>query len=308
LSPDRDEADHLLRRLGLDETDRAEVLDTRLSPDRDAGNSLWPLLQSAIEQLRQGVGQIDQAPAPWPAVPTDLGAQSRCFWVYAFLETVGDIRRWHADRGIPDDISWATLADLGRHMHLYRRRTGCVGLDTHWWIALHFRGALYQLGRLQFNPYRLLTGPAGPLFWYDAERGSALGEGFRAGDRVVGVHIPEAGPLDAAACDESFKQAAEFFPRYLPEYASHVATCTSWLLDDQLLEYLPEDSNIVQFQRRFELVPGTRDSDSSAFHFVFGRSPDDLRDLQPQTTLERAIVEHVARGRHWRLRTGWLRL
>ena len=304
MSPDRDEADYLLRRLGLDELDRAEVLDTL--PSRE--DSLWPLLQSAIEQLRKGVGLIDEAPPPWPAVPTDLGVQSRCFWVYAFLATVGDIRRWHADRGIPDDISFATLADLGRHMRLYRQRAGCVGLDTHWWIALAFRGALFQLGRLQFNPYRLLTGPAGPLFWYDAREAAALGEGFRAGDRVLGVHIPEAGPLEPAACEESFKQAAEFFPLHLPEYASRVATCTSWLLDDQLLEYLPEESNIVQFQRRFELVPGARDSDASAFHFVFGRSPEDLTELRPETTLERTIVEHVARGGHWRLRTGWLRL
>ena len=66
--------------------------------------------------------------------------------------------------------------------------------------------------------------------------------------------------------------------------------------------------SIVQFQRRFELVPGARDSDASAFHFVFGRTPDDIDSLVPRTTLEEAIVRHVRGGGHWRMRTGWLRL
>jgi hypothetical protein len=79
-------------------------------------------------------------------------------------------------------------------------------------------------------------------------------------------------------------------------------------MDDQLLEYLEPDSNIIQFQRRFELVPGARDSDSSAFHFVFGRTPDAIDQITPRTTLERAIIRHVKAGGHWRLRTGWFRL
>ncbi len=87
-----------------------------------------------------------------------------------------------------------------------------------------------------------------------------------------------------------------------------MATCTSWLLDDQLLDYLEPDSNIVRFQRRFELVPGWRDSDSSAFHFIFGRAPEAIDQITPRTTLERAIIRHVRDGGHWRLRTGWFRL
>jgi hypothetical protein len=306
LTPDLAEADRLLRQLDVDDLDRAEVLASLPTPE--ANPELWQLVAEATQDLRDAVGQVDQVPGPGRSLPQNLGVQGRCFWVYVFLGAVADIRRWHLEHGVADDISWATLADLGRHMRLYRRRNNCVGLDTHWWLNLHFRGALFQLGRLQFNPYRLLSGPAGPLFWYDADRSATLGEGFRAGDRVLGVHIPEAGPLDAEACDASFALAGRFFAAHFPEYASSVATCTSWLLDDQLLEYLPEDANIVRFQRRFELVPGTRDADDSAFHFVFGRGSADLAQIQPRTTLERAIVQHVVNGRHWRMRTGWLRL
>ena len=303
--PNADAAVALLARLGVDEPDRAALLEALPSPGWPP--ELWWLLERAYHMLLRDIGRLDGS-LRCPMLPASLGVPGRCFWVFAFLYAVPAIRQWHHDHGVPDDISWQTLADLGRHMRLHRRRTGMVGLDVPWWIALHFRGALFALGRLQFNPYRLKSGIAGPLFWYEADTADSLGDGFRAGDIALGVHIPEAGPLTPSACDASFRAAATFFAERFPDRAGTVATCTSWLLDDQLREYLPPDSNIIQFQRRFELVPGTRDADDSILHFVFGRRPDSLSDVVPRTTLERAILDHLARGRHWRLRTGWLRL
>src|SRR5262249_22697493 len=88
-----------------------------------------------------------------------------------------------------------------------------------------------------------------------------------------------------------------------------VATCTSWLLDEQLSEYLPAGSNIMRFAQRFELVPGSLNYDEGILNFVFGAGlKKELDDLPQRTTLERAVVEHIRSGRHWRLRTGWLSL
>jgi len=74
-------------------------------------------------------------------------------------------------------------------------------------------------------------------------------------------------------------------------------------------EYLPGDSNILAFARRFELVPGALDNDEAMLQFVFGaQRPGELQALPQRTTLERAVVRHIQSGRHWRLRTGWLSL
>jgi len=299
-------AEERLRWLGLAEVDRREI--HALWRSIDGRPAVEWLLARAVARQRQLVGQIDGEGGPWLPLPVRWGALARCFWVLVFLATIDDVRKWHAARGVPDDVSQATLADLGRHLRLYRRRTGQVGLDVPWWIDLHVRGALFALGRLQFNSYRLLSGPGGPLFWYDAAEQQARGPGWRAGDRVLGVHIPESGPLDPAACEASFGWAGTFFAQHLPEYAADVATCTSWLLDDQLASYLPASSNIMRFQQRFEVVPGARDDDGGICHFVFGRSPQTLGEVVPRTRLERAIVDHLAAGQHWHMRTGWLRL
>ena len=286
--PTREEAETLLRQLEFEDADRLDALSVLPSPERQP--ALWSFLERAYQNLRADIGNMDPNLDQSLVLPPELADHERYFWIFVYLAAVPDIRSWHVEHQVPDDISWATLADLGRHVRLYRRRNGRLGLDTHGWIALHFRGALYALGRLQFE-LRLWR-------W----------ERVWPEERVLAVHIPESGPLNPAACDASFAAAAEFFPRLFPKYASRIATCSSWLLDDQLLEYLPCDSNIVRFQRRFQLLEGGRDADDSVIHFVFSKRLSAIGEIEPRTTLERAILGHIAEGRHWRSRTGWLEL
>jgi hypothetical protein len=303
--PAGDQAVELLRRLGVVEPDLTVIVEALPSPERQP--ELWWLLERSHHQLRRAIGRPDAA--AWsPSLPSHLGTRGRCFWVFVFLAAAGDSHRWHSEQGIPDGVSWSTLADLGRHVARHRRRNGATGLDSQFWLGLSFRGALYALGRLQFNPYRLRTGMAGPLFWYEADAVEARGPGFQPGDPALGVHVPAGTPLSPAACDASFEMARTFFRRHLPAHAGRVVTCTSWLLDVQLAGYLPPTSNIVRFQRRFELVPGVREDDEEVFRFVFDRVPRSLDDLSPRTQLERALVRHVRDGGHWHLRTGWLEL
>jgi hypothetical protein len=302
--PRGEEAAALLRRLGTADPDVPAVLEALPSPE--AQPELWWLLERAYGQVVAGLGSGE--PARLPSLPPELGPPGRCFWVAVFLAAAGDVRRWHAARGIPEDVTWDTLSDLGRHIARTRRRTGAAGLDSQWWVALAFQCGLFQLGRLQYTPYRLRTGMAGPLFWYDEAGAEDAGEGLWPGDPALGIHIPEAGPLTPEACDASLGAAAAFFGRHLLGHASRVGTCTSWLLDEQLAEVLPATSNIVRFQARFRMVPGARDDDDDILRFVFDRVPASLDELRPQTELERAIVRHLRGGGHWRLRTGWLRL
>ena len=97
-----------------------------------------------------------------------------------------------------------------------------------------------------------------------------------------------------------------FVERHFREHDFRVATCTSWLLDEQLADYLPADSNIVRFQRRFTVVDGATDDGRDILRFVFDRVPKSIDELPQRTALERAIVSHLRGGGHWKTRTGWL--
>src|SRR6202035_466662 len=90
---------------------------------------------------------------------------------------------------------------------------------------------------------------------------------------AIGLHIPEAGPMTPEAVASSLGQARAFFPRHFPDERYTAFTCGSWLLDPQLLEYLPAGSNIARFQRMFELEPYQEpdglDADVEVLRFVF---------------------------------------
>ena len=81
------------------------------------------------------------------------------------------------------------------------------------------------------------------------------------------------------------------------------------------LRYLPENSNLVQFQRRFRLLPEREPevSDADILAFVFNRAYDSaevplslLATLPQETALQRAFVSHLRAGKHWYARAGWL--
>jgi hypothetical protein len=237
-----------------------------------------------------------------PFLPDALGTAGRYFYIHVFVATLPHIRAYHRDHAIPEHISRHTLGDLGRHMALHRRRYGTGGLLGPLWMRLHFRGEIYQLGRLQFQRARLGT-PAGSA-------ASAAGLPVGPGDPSLEIHIPDfSGPMTPAAVEDSLTRARRFFPRHFPDERYAVCACHSWLLDPQLAEYLPASSNIIAFQRRFPIAyAATEPSDTSPIRFVFGDPDLPLDALPRRTTLQRTVVDHLRAGRHWYGGTGVLEL
>ncbi|WBB75965.1 acyltransferase domain-containing protein [Micromonospora sp. WMMD1128] len=277
--PARADAPALLRRLGVPPDDADEIMAGWPEPD----SPLWTpelrwLLDRSTALVRADLGGHEWLP-PGPALPRERGPAWRHLYVYAYLALVDVVRAYHRDHGVPDAVSWATLADLGRNLAVDRRMGGTGWPVMQSWLTLHLRGGLYELGRLQ----------------------------HQRGD-TIGLHIPEAGPLTPEAIDASLDEARAFFPRHFPDESHTEFSCGSWLLDPQLREYLPADSNIVRFQRRFTLDPYEKpegiDADVEVVRFVFRTLDTPLHRLPRHTALQRAVVDHLTAGRHWRWCTG----
>lgn len=219
-----------------------------------------------------------------------------------FVAALPYLRAHHRERGIPEEVTRHTLADVGRGVAWHRRWHGTGGLLSPRWLTLHFHGELYQLGRLQFQRDRIGR--------WTSDSIEAAGLPLGPGDPGLGVHVPDfMGPLTPEAVDRSLALAREFFARHYPEESYTVATCGSWLLDPQIKRYLPGDSNIVRFQERFHLshLPAEPE-DTEPVRFVFGTTDIPLDRLPRRTVLERTVLDHLRQGGHWYVGHGWFAL
>ncbi len=288
-----------LLELAVPHTDIDEVLAARRAVlDGERGDRL----ADAVRLLLDGIGRRGRVELPEPVIDPAAPAAERYFYLFAAVAVAPATRRHHADLGVPEQVSRASLADIGRNVAVHRLTCGHPGFSDISWCGLHLTGNLYQLGRLQFERASLGARTAAGIA---AAPGSPSPHAV-PGDLAIGVHIPRYyGPMDPPSCDASIEAAHEFFARHYPDDHPAVATCISWLLDEQLAEYLPESSNIMRFARRFAPAYIPDDNDKSTLRFVFGNPSIPLAEQPRRTRLERAVLDHIEQGRHWHGGVGW---
>ena len=287
-----DDLPERLTLLGFRDDDRADALAAAAAVIERAAE--LAAVQTMAERLIPAIGLIGDPwdgslPWPWRTEGTDSAYGAGVLELLALVATVDEVRAYHTSRGIGGDDSWRALSDLGQQVFVHRLTYGAFGLHTHDWLRVAWSGALYWLGRLQFN---LQRDPLDP--------GAAATDAW-----VLSTHIPRSGPLTPAEVDASFAAAQVFFAEHFAEFAVSAFHCHSWLLDPELAAALPATSNMALFQRRWTLVGEPGNGDEDAVFFTFARRPPvDLTSLPRDTTLQRAILDRLADGGHWHVRNG----
>lgn len=120
-----------------------------------------------------------------------------------------------------------------------------------------------------------------------------------AGERgCIAVHIPSDADLSKESVDASLAEAGTFFSTKYPDYEYDRYTCDSWLMSPVLSTLLPEDSNIVSFQRRFSIT-GVCDEDSGCLEWLFcSPRTTDFESLPEDTSLRKKAKALLLSGGH----------
>ncbi|MGD8169484.1 acyltransferase domain-containing protein [Herbiconiux sp. P16] len=176
---------------------------------------------SFVEWLEVALDDDEQAPARRirRSDPRPDDARDVAHLAAAFLAVEPLAVRRHRRLGLSAEVTAGTLADVGRKIDAYG-----ASADLSWLVGLA-RADVIALGRLQFERWASPEGRA--------------------------LHIPEGGPLDPRAVDDSLWQARELF-------GDGPIVCHTWLFDPAL-RALPAESNIVAFARRFEVLPSVNE-------------------------------------------------
>lgn len=201
-------------------------------------------------------------------------------WALEFyLKLAMDTYEEYQERGYTDQVFDETFYDITIWCRECYRKHGVYGLDELWWLGQSVKLKLFRLGRLQFEPILVEKDMKGRE------------QTIQAGTKALNVHIPEGEPLKMEACRESFGRAREFFGQ---EYQVYV--CDSWLLSPHLEEVLPNTSNIIRFQKLFE-VTDVGYQYPQAEQRIFGEILEDKRQYPENTTLQKRAKEYVLSGK-----------
>ena len=200
------------------------------------------------------------------------------------------------DERISMKIFYDSMKDITYKMHECQNVYDVQGIFVGFWYDGFFDMTRFALGRLQFEMMPLwLSEPV-------VVNGCKLENGMRA----VNMHIPSCGPLMPKEADESLAFAASFFKENFRDHLVErpvVFVMASWLLDEDLMELLPE-GNIKNFVTKFQVLNTNKSNYFDDGWRVFGRKwcfdeekwRDEVGNLPRNTRLQRAIVDYLQRG------------
>lgn len=249
------------KRIGLPEQETETILNTGMEPEKYAS-----FKRDFYENREHFLRELKKEP--------DAEKVALTFCTYAAME----LHPLYQQKGISDEIYYNTFSDIAIWAANYRKKTGRCGLSEMQWLSYHLNLRLFRLGRLQFQTDALMNSL------------SVDGTEYPAGTPCLQVHIPEGEPLLPRQCQESYQAAMVFFRGIAPLFLCH-----SWLLSPALSELLAEDSNILQFARRYTLLELFH-NDRSAEERVFGKIEPDSSAYAEDTRLQRSMKRHLMNG------------
>ena len=203
------------------------------------------------------------------------------FW----LHCVPYARAQYRQMGIPEEIFWDTVKDIGYKLEECKQVSGKCGVVSTWFF-LHFDWQLATFGRLQ---YQVRGFPKDHYAWAGFE--------LNYGDPVYACHIPSSGKLSEELCLDSLQRAYEFLKKDLRSNILPVV-CSSWMLFPPYVEKVFGDgSNLKAFAKMFDVVDVTpRESFEDGWR-IFGPAFQGSTEGLPQdNSLRRNMVRYIKDG------------
>lgn len=188
-------------------------------------------------------------------------------------------------KGLSRKIWRDTMEDFRFKLNECRRRFGEWGTFVNW-FGRFYTAECICLHRLEFEI------EYAPCDFKNDEID------IKKGHKVVNVHIPsnEKIPLTKEECDKSYCLAVEYFAKHFDE-TPLVFMCGSWLLDEGMKDFLPEDSNILRFASEYAIAETGETYDDLWRIYYFREYDGHPENLPEDTALMRGYKRRLMSGK-----------
>ena len=230
------------------------------------------------DQLHDFKGQLEQL----KLIALRTGVPNETVDLLYVLNLTAHLEKRYADRGLPYPVYRDSMLDIRCKLLECRQIRKLWGLSVAYWYERFFLMTRFALGRLQFE-----TRLSPCAMERDGRR-------VEQGDLIINIHIPSSGPMTPALCEESFRQAYDWFKPLFPDGVVPLA-CFSWLLSPEHESMLSPQSNIRRFMDFFRRYPMDIPVTGNLWR-IFGMETDDWSLYPRDTALRRAYGETLDRG------------
>lgn len=205
-----------------------------------------------------------------------------------------ELKNIYQEKGLPIEVFVDTIGDITLRQELYKQETGELGLSRNdvIWLRHLFNVHIFKLNTLQFQIFHMLyldeetTG--GKYMNFSQEQKKSLPSNVP----VINVHIQKNADLSQESTEKSFRLAKEFFPKYFPDHDYKAFLCYSWLLYSGNRQLLSEDSNIVKFAAKFNIISEIKDNEQAVAR-IFGKRYRCKKDYPRNTSLQKNALAHI---------------
>ena len=173
--------------------------------------------------------------------------------------------------GISQTVFVDTMKFVTRTLREHREQRGTYEFHKAWWFWRELCMEEFRLGCLE---YEMVPTDEG---------------------KVISIHIPSDADLRPEAVDQSFAAFRAFAAQFYPDWQEAKWICDSWMMCPALRELLPETSNILRFQGRFDTVKVSDDT-KGVLEWVFPPHTEISENLPENTSLQRRMKAYLLGG------------
>lgn len=187
--------------------------------------------------------------------------------------------------GLPMEVCEDSLEDLKWKARECHKVYGVWGSFVAHWFPGFFDLTRFAIGRMQYE-----------LVPFPEKYVQAGGKQPEGAQWAINTHIPSSGRLNHEECVASYKKAASFWKEYF-QIETPVFCCDSWLLFPEHEKFLPQQSNILRFQRDYRIYDSHTDEKGGDLWRIFDMEYDGRPEKLPEDTgLRRAYKKWLMDG------------
>ena len=228
-------------------------------------NCDWNVLDSYVQAMTVPESAERSYKALWTLLGEDDMGMLACQ-----LSAAVKVHERYREIGISDDIYYTTMACFARFLEETKRITGKWCYDRAFWSHRQTSMRIFRIAELEYE--------------------------LCCEKQAVSVHIPTDARFTPEAVDASLEAARNFLAKYFPQCAEYSFICHSWLLSPELARFLLEGSNILSFQRRFE-IQSVQPEEKDFFQWLFEATKDTPVEMLPEnSSLQRSVKRLLLEG------------